>query len=72
MSDDQIRSHSELIDALGGPAEVSRLLAASGEKVGRSAVSLWRRRGIARRLRGRITVIATGRGVPLPPGFLLT
>lgn len=64
--------HSRLIDALGGPAELARRLAAAGEAVKPQAVTLWRGRGIPHRLRGRIALIANDLSIPLPPRFLLS
>lgn len=55
----------EIIDALGGNSAVAELLDCTP-----NAVSNWRKREIPWRLRPTIALIASERGIDLPPGFL--
>lgn len=59
----QTPSSSSLIQALGGPAAVARLIAAATQKpITPQAVTIWKRKGIPR---GRIADLALARGTVL-------
>ena len=59
-----IKTHSDLIDKLGGTVAVAKL---SG--VGPSAVSNWRKTGIPPRLHMRLDDECKVRGIRVPKGF---
>lgn len=77
MDQVELHPHAALIDALGGPAELSRYISKILEKKGEDgitpqAVSVWKQpgRGIAYKHRNDVARLAKKRGIKkLPAGF---
>ncbi|NLG06052.1 MAG: hypothetical protein GX567_19825 [Clostridia bacterium] len=66
-----MKTHRELIEALGGGTAVaSELSRMSGEAVDREAVYKWAVNGIAWKWRPYLKALADRKGVGTPPNFL--
>jgi hypothetical protein len=59
-------THSEIIDALGGPSAVGAAV-----KSKPNSVSMWRERGIPWKRRLAVARLAKEKSVPLPADFLV-
>lgn len=59
--------HADLIDKLGGAAQLAADLGISSQP----RVSNWKRRGIPWRFRVRVAALAKQRDVPVPNDFLI-
>ncbi len=66
------RSHSDLIETLGGATKVAELLSAeTGEDVDREAIYKWRKLNrVPWRWRPHVAQVAKRSGVKVPAGFL--
>lgn len=65
--------HSKLINALGGPAALSRIVVerlGTAIRISPTAVSHWRFRGIPHRHRVAIARFAAAEGIEIPENFL--
>lgn len=58
--------HGDLIDRLGGPTALGKLLGGVSGK----AVHNWKTRGVAPEYRYAVSLLAQARGIPLPSDFL--
>lgn len=61
-----IKSASEIIDVLGGPAALAAALGRPGRT---QMVSHWKRRGIAYRWRPRVKLLLESAGYTVPEGW---
>ncbi len=68
------KDHAKLIDQLGGPSEVARIVS---KHIGREddpivpqAACQWKKRGIPFAYRACLAIKAREKGVSVPPGFL--
>lgn len=67
----QPAGQADLIDQLGGPTFVARVIAAAHEQtLKKNTVSTWKHRGIPHRYRHTIAQLAARNDVALPDGFI--
>lgn len=65
--------HAEFIDKLGGPSAIAAWLSERRQKkISSQAVTMWKKRGIPFKWRGKLVVMANEKDISAPPNFFAT